>query len=878
MPLDQKGYRAEYLRTRNAKQALPDDLLERYAIDLDDADAEIAAQVKAVRAYWNAFKPGQKFADVVRLCRIADEALKAEHGERMLQKSWWLEYADQRKQSAAESVGKIAERLKSAHGQLGVVTQASLDSSAAAYGVSPQQMTDAAREAGLTVVQPRPLPAPPIKGSQFTALELNLNACGALTIPELLHPGSGEFRILDGYRCVGDSGLRLDLAAVVTAFSEVEKLGKSAANDARREALQFLKTAVAKGVDLTELTETHLADLGRDSIGRGASATLDLFVDLKVERADAATFVAVLAEREVAAAASGIAKVDSLLDDGRLGEAEAAAAAIPERSEERKNALKKVADARARLDRLRSEVQTTVRAGEELRADSLVKEMARISGEDAEATLAAVPLAPVDGLRLVADGDTVKLYWRPSEGHGEETTYVVARGEERPPPSPADGREVTRTTEVLATDSHAPVAAQVHYSVFATAPHRPGSRPTGAAITIVPPVANITAEVGPDEVTVRWSSHPACVGVEVQRAEPGTRREPVESGPSSCRLTGLPEGVPIHFEIVAVYRDPRGNLHRSEAKHVDATPRSAAKPLPKLRARPVDNGGKVLVRVSWTPIDSSEVRILASASPPPWGPGTWISQEQLARFGEFGSELVGRRTTRGKDEVLEVTLDSGIHHLFAVSVGGTGIVCGASKTVGVTAPIGKPAVTAFGTYATISWEWPEGSEVAEVRTEVDGEVEIFELTRADYQADGGARVRLGATACKVEVRAMIHSREGAFASPPVAILVDERNEAEISYRVSSSVLNKRSKTVTFTSESGCAGAAIRVVAAAGSVMPVSAEEQFVLLDERLDLDPGKPAAYPVTVPKSISKPRWVRCFSMDGKARLIDPPISDLKD
>jgi hypothetical protein len=61
-------------------------------------------------------------------------------------------------------------------------------------------------------------------------------------------------------------------------------------------------------------------------------------------------------------------------------------------------------------------------------------------------------------------------------------------------------------------------------------------------------------------------------------------------------------------------------------------------------------------------------------------------------------------------------------------------------------------------------------------------------------------------------------------------------------------------------------------------MPISADEQFVLLDERIDLAPGKPVGYSVTVPKSISKPRWIRCFSMDGKARLIDPPISDLKD
>lgn len=880
MTFDSKRYNAEYLRTRSAKQGLRDDLLERYAVDLSASEADVAAQVAAVRTYWNGFKPGSRSADVVKLCRSADEALKAEHGEKMLTKAWWSAYTKRKQESAAENVGKIAERLKSAYGQLGVVTQSALDTAAASYGLSSQQMTAAAREAGLTVVTPEPLPGAPVKANRFEALEVNLNTSGDRTIPHLLHPGSGEFRILGGFECVGNGQLRLDLPAIVTQFDAVQKLGAGTATDARRDALQFLKTVIEEGVDLTVLTQAHLVDLGRGVIEHGATAVLDRLMELGVERTDAAVIAALLEEQETAASASGIVQVERLLRDGRLGEAHRVAESIPEGSgDARQKAIALVAAARASIDSLVAEIRTAVQANEEARAASLIRKLEEISAEDAEEALLAVPLAPVEGLRLVADEDTVRVFWQPNTGHGEGTTYIVTRSEDRAPSSPAEGREVARTADVIATDTHSPVARVTHYSVFATAPRRPPSRAATSSITILPPVGNAAADVGPDSVTVRWSTHPACSGVQVSRTQPGKAPERLDSEHNSCRLTGLPEGVPVHVEIVALYRDSGGNERKSDGIHIDATPRSAAKPLTKLTARPVEIGnGDVGARISWTPIDNSEVRILSSASKPPWEEGTWITPQQLTEFGEVGSELTGRRTTRGTDSVLEAELGSGVHHLFAVSIGGTGIVVGAATTVGITDPIRNLAATPFGTYATLSWEWPASGHIAEVRTEVDDEVDVFEVTIDDYRKYGGAKVKLGRTNCKVEVRAMIQTPGSRSASPPVSIEIAERNEAEISYRISSSKLDSRSKKVIFVSESGCSGVPVRMVVAPGSVMPSSPDERFVLLDERLDLAPGKPAEFKVSIPKAISKPRWVRCFALNENTRLLDPPISELKD
>jgi hypothetical protein len=244
--------------------------------------------------------------------------------------------------------------------------------------------------------------------------------------------------------------------------------------------------------------------------------------------------------------------------------------------------------------------------------------------------------------------------------------------------------------------------------------------------------------------------------------------------------------------------------------------------------------------------------------------------------------LTGRRVNGKADVSIEADLDPGIHHLVAVSIGGTGIVVGASTIVGVTDPVRNPTATVFGSYATLAWDWPSTAQIAEVHWQVDDQQDVFEISRAGYQSAGGARVPLGKTACKVRLRALIHTESGSFASPAVTLLIDDDEGAEVRYRVTSSPglggFGGRSKKVTFESEHRCSGVQVRMVASPGPVMPTSADEKVVLLDRRLDLDPGEPVEFKVNVPKVISKPYWVRCFVVGGNARLCDPPIPQLKE
>jgi hypothetical protein len=68
-----------------------------------------------------------------------------------------------------------------------------------------------------------------------------------------------------------------------------------------------------------------------------------------------------------------------------------------------------------------------------------------------------------------------------------------------------------------------------------------------------------------------------------------------------------------------------------------------------------------------------------------------------------------------------------------------------------------------------------------------------------------------------------------------------------------------------------------MVASQGPVMPMKASDGMPILDAALPASDA-PVEFKATVPGSIKKPFWVRCFVGAGQARLIDPPITSLKE
>jgi hypothetical protein len=61
-------------------------------------------------------------------------------------------------------------------------------------------------------------------------------------------------------------------------------------------------------------------------------------------------------------------------------------------------------------------------------------------------------------------------------------------------------------------------------------------------------------------------------------------------------------------------------------------------------------------------------------------------------------------------------------------------------------------------------------------------------------------------------------------------------------------------------------------------MPSTPQQGVTILNETVTLVAGTSQSFNVSVPKSVGRTYWVRCFVLSGDARLVDPPVNTLKE
>jgi hypothetical protein len=870
MGFDEKAYE-KFLTPYSRNNSVPGNLLERYAITFPATDAEIAVQLKAVRAYWNKKMVGQtRLARTAKSCKTADDELA--RNKDFATAAWWQDEQRRQDQAARQQIEDLARLLTQDHGALGVVTVAALDKAAGSTGLTTAQAEQAVGLAKLRLIPASvTLPdAPPISPVIFVQLERELADGDAKSIPDLIHPGSGAFRIVEGYECVTDKAKRLDAAAIEAQVKEAGK-NTSRVNTARAGALQKLKDALGRKVDLRDVTVWHLMGLVRDDSPALARQQLERRA---VESKDAAIIVALLAGRAKAVRESGLDRVRAFIEDGQLGEARSIAGTLAgtEVSEE---AVRLVTVREHELAALMARVAQARQRSDEAVACTLLRDVERISKEDAERELRTLPVSPPQRPSATGDGPQVQVFWERGNGHEESTVYVVRRTMGRAPTAPTDGADVYHGPGTDCADPGAPVAVPVQYGVFALAGDgRPASRPVTAEVTALPTVRDLKHELGIGTVSLSWTAHQDAE-VRVIRTAQGTAEVIIPEPGTGYHVSGLPEGVPQRFEVVATYRDQGGAELFSQPVRLNLIPRGAAKPNSTLQVTIAEADGQVCVTLTWHRIDASDVKILWTYAEPPWSVGTIISSEQAERAGQL---LTGRVDVQGAECTMATYLPGGIHFLTPLSEGGTGTVTGETRSVAIVSPVRNLACTSFADYATISWEWPENVQLAEVRWRIGEQADwhFTVVTLAGFQSKG-VRVPLGTEPCEVEVCALIPDGTRHYPSPSASIVVPRVLQAPIHYQVSGGALARRSRKVTFTAESPCAGVRVRMIASEGGVLPTVPASGTTVLEATLDLMPGVPVEHKMSIPK-LRKPYWVRCFIVGGPGRLIDPPYKDLKE
>jgi hypothetical protein len=872
MQFDETQYVQDFIKKHRGARTVPADLISRYAITLPATDDEISAKIKAVRNYWNRVYQGKSMtAQVAAMCRAEDEKLHARHGAAMETGDWWQQQQSARQSAAEASIKIVATDLRHYYGPLGVVTSGTLDKFATKFNLTSGQTTQAAVTAGLRILAKVTLPeAEPI--GNFTTLAKRMSECGAASVQDLIHPDAGPFSIIDRYVCLSDPDKRLDAVAVAEQTAEAERRAISATNNARLAALRILRKALLDDVDLRDVVLYHLMTVARQSSSIGI-ATAEL-QKIGLEPADASIIAVLTAEQNTTASLPVPDKMAALFLSGQLREARATALSLPAESRIRLDAKQQVDAAQQQLETLIAEARSAKQVGDQARAALLLRDAAQISAEDAHEELATLQLTPPAQLRAVCDAASVKLSWRPGIDHDADTDYVVYRAQEMPS-APTDGVPVHRGRGDACVDAHAPVSRRVQYWVFAVSQDRPSSMPATISVTLLPPVSRLKAAAGPDSIVLQWSAIPEAQ-VEVIWTAPGAPPVPVPVTGTSCQVTGLAEGQEQHFEVTAIYRGPGGTELRSIPEQMTVIPRAAAQPIQELRAHAVEASGITLVRITWTPVDNSEVRIVRSNTGSAWPPGHVVSQEEMT---EAGTELTGDMITGYPDRGLETILPAGVHQIVPFSIGGTGIVVGCGTKIACIDPVRDLIAEPFATYAKVVWEWPPNAKLAELTWELDDTTTAVMIDLAQYRSEGGARVPLGHGPCTIEVRIVIMVGDTSFASPPVRKVVSEVVVPAISYKVSSvRPFGRRSKKVVFSCDQTCRDVRVKMVAAPGLVMPTSPSLGITLLETTLALQPEAPKKHQVKVPKKVKRPYWVRCFIVEGEARLIDPPILSLKE
>ena len=183
MRFDESGYE-QFLITHRRNKTNPEDLIERYAITLPAADAEVKAQVKAVREYWNKIGLGNSRASAVaKWCRTQDQQLRKEPGTDLESAAWWQRRQSERDSAADASIASVADDLKENYGRLGVVTSGTLGKYVMRAGLTTAQAEQAARRAGLTVVGTDMVLPETAPSSRLRNLEQDLAECKAATVP-----------------------------------------------------------------------------------------------------------------------------------------------------------------------------------------------------------------------------------------------------------------------------------------------------------------------------------------------------------------------------------------------------------------------------------------------------------------------------------------------------------------------------------------------------------------------------------------------------------------------------------------------------------------------------------------------------------------------
>jgi hypothetical protein len=888
---DPGRYEQDVLKPLRRQQGkLHNDLLVLYAIEPGMSREALNEHLRKLRMLWNQKAGGRTgLAQVCQRLLSADEELKRSPGADLTDPAWWREQVRRRDQELKPAYEQLVADLRSTYGHATLITRDQLNLVAESRpDLGTERVTRAAAEVGLRVIDAVELPGDSgIDPTTYRTLQQDLARAGVRTVVELLHSDlTKPFAIVKQFSVAGEPQRRLDLPTVRARAEQAEAVADSPAARATKSALGILRTGNSKGADLRVIALCHIVDQLRFERrqGLGEALLVSKATDLGLLRDEAALLVASLPPGDdTAAPARGLFQIQELLNDGSLGAARAALAALHVDDQDHAKAKSLVDTAQAELDRLLAGAAKAVEERREEEAERLLDQAGRIDSEDEglDRLRQRVPPAPPRDVTAVAAGSVVRLAWQAPLSRAAEVRYRVLRTEGRAPVHDQDGELVAECAATHAEDARAPVAHNLRYAVFAEVPGRIASRPAAsAALVLLPPVTDVDLRAGLDRVTGNWQAHSRATEILVRRT---TGRPPTRPGEGTAVAVqgttfidqNVTEGVEHFYAIAAKYRDPSGSEHTSSWTVVSAVPRGAARPVDDLSVQPITTGDSTRVLISWT--GAGDVRIRRAEQPPRWRHGEAVPERDLAGYGQ---EVAGRRRVSDGRTTLEADVPHGQYIYSPFAIGGTGAVLGTSVTLGLTEPVSDLRARRAADRVTLTWAWPDGVGMAEVvwTTPEHGRI-VRRVTRAKYD-ESGCPLEVGPGGGTAQVRAIAVGPHGTAVSPEVTATVDGL-PARLSYTIARPPGRRgwftRQRVVTLTVDRECPGLVVVFVVAPGSVLPMRPDQGEVL--HRHEFEAGATSqVIEVELPERLRKPYWMRCFvEQPAGISVADPPVATMK-
>ncbi|MBL7489630.1 fibronectin type III domain-containing protein [Frankia sp. AgB1.9] len=852
------------------------DMVTLFAVEPSMSAADLANHLERLVA---AFNKNKNLASAQLLKRLVELIGKA--GGKVSDPSFWANLAAARQGVLRAQLDDLAQELAQEF-SLKVITPEQVAEQVASAGLGAQAEGPLQAALAKHGVNVRPdfelpkvtVPAPLRKVVEFPEFRTVVDV---ITRPKRLE----DIAVVDELS-YGSPARRLepsDVAAAKLRLQQQEAQVEERARHAAQNALAAL-TQYTSPAGLHAVTLALLADTVRDLLGRGRSrlTVRNELMRRGVREVDAARLVAklasstqVLRSADVAdrLAAGALAEARRLFDalpapDGADASERAAVEATLVTAEKKKATFQSQYDA-AMATRNYAAAATALRGA--LTVDT--------ADEDLRRRLTALPPLPPLTLSLRVEGRALDVTW---PGGEEGSRYSVVRTLGAVPVHHSDGEVLAgNLTTTRHRDPRPPVGRQVRYAVFVTRDGVSYSDPVTATAVVLPAPTALRADAQADAVSLSWSTPPEAAGVVVtQTALDGAQQALRPTTPGQLSVTGLALGTRYLFSVRAVYLLPGGERRESAATEADVTPRGVIRPVDDLRLETATDAG---YQASWSPVAGYGVELWALPVTAQVTTGARLSFTALEsqggrRLALRPAQAAGGRTARTLDPMPDVRL------LAPVTVDGDGGLVGPSTVIGNVPSVRRPAADRFGSELRLSWEWPRGDYLVEVRWSVGGGPRVQRVSRAGYDQDGGVRLADAEAVSDVTVATVVRAGSREWLSPAAVVPVPGGGTPRVGY----SLAVRRSAfrglgSVTVTIEPGpFRGTVAALVVLREAKFPPGSPANGTVVERRVvNLATGEPVSFTLDLGK-VASPFWIRLFPDAGSdVRFADPPTSDMR-